>query len=244
MGGKVKVLLINASPRKYGSSTKLMAIAKRGVIDAGGVAEEIFLYDYNIKECMGCVSDDQRICRFPCIIRDDDFNKLGEKILESDGLIFISPIYWYGVPGRLKNLIDRMTSMENMIIHTGRSLLEGKVAGFIVTGNDSGSLLEIAYLMSVMNSMGIHIPPWALAYHHTQEDVLMDKQAVMDSYNVGYIVAKAAMKLRDVREWYRITINVEELKRIGADEAEKYLSQRIERYKYYKSVLGEEIDKK
>ncbi len=39
MNKEVKVLLINASPRKYGSSTKLMAIARRGVVDAGGVAE-------------------------------------------------------------------------------------------------------------------------------------------------------------------------------------------------------------
>lgn len=237
---KPRIIIINASPRKYGGSTKLAAIAEKGVLDAGGEPEKIFLYDYNIKECIGCVSDDQKVCRYPCIIRDDDFNMLAEKILGSDGFILVSPIYWYNVTGKLKNFIDRMTSMENMIVHTGRSLLEGKVAGFIVTGNDSGSLLAIAYLMAVMNSMGIHIPAWALAYHHTTDDVLNDDQAVRDSYNVGYIVTKAANMLRERKEWYNPNIDLEELKTVGLREANKYLQDKQVRHKFYEETLNKD----
>ncbi len=231
-----KIVLINGSPRKYGAVRKLLTIASKGVKDAGGEPVIIDLYDYNIKECMGCVSDDQRICRFPCIIDDDDFNRIGRIILDSQGLIIGSPIYWYGVSGKLKNLIDRMTSMENMIVHTGRSLLDGKVAGFIVSGNDSGSIMAIAYLMTVFNSMGIHIPPWALAYHHTPVDVLSDEQAVMDSYNVGYIVTKASLVLSNMGEWYKVIDKkyMDALREEAEREAEKYINQREKRYKYYK----------
>ncbi|ABN69315.1 NADPH-dependent FMN reductase [Staphylothermus marinus F1] len=236
----VNILIINASPRKYGDSTKLSAIAEKGVLDAGGKPEKIFLYDYNIKECMGCVSDDQKICRFPCIIRDDDFNMLGEKVLGSDGFIVVSPIYWYSVPGRLKNFIDRMTSMENMIVHIGRSLLEGKVAGFIVTGSDSGSLLEIAYLMVVMNSMGIHIPAWALAYHHSMEEVLNDEQAVRDSYNVGFIVTIAAKMLKERKQWYKSDVDIEELRKIASKSIEGYIEDKRLRLQFYRQALSRE----
>ena len=231
---KPKILLINGSPRKYGASTKLMAIAEKGILDAGGEAEEIFLYDYSIKECLGCVSDDQKVCRFPCIIDDDDFNKLGEKIIHSDGFIIISPIYWYTVSGKLKTFIDRLTSLENMIVHIGRSLLEGKVAGFIFTGNDSGSLLAIAHMMAVINSMGVHIPAWALAYHHTIEDVLEDEQAVRDSYNVGYIVTIAAKMLKERKEWYNPRVDIDELRKIAIEKAKIYESQKVERLKLFK----------
>ncbi|RLG84048.1 MAG: flavodoxin family protein [Thermoprotei archaeon] len=200
---KPKIILINGSPRKYGNVAKLLKIAEKGIIDAGGEAEVIHLCDYNIKPCMGCVSDDQKICKFPCII-DDDFNKIGEKILRAQGLIIGTPIYWYNVSGILKNFIDRLTSMENMIVHIGSSLLDGKVAGFIAVGNDSGSIEVLAQLMITLNSMGALIPPWAIAYHHTLEDVLEDKQAVLDSYNIGYNVVITAKSIVDIKKWYRV----------------------------------------
>ena len=234
-GGSARIMLIIGSPRKYGSSAKLAAIAEKGVVDGGGlVYDKVFLYDYNIKPCIGCVSDDQLACKFPCIVDDDDFNKIGEKILESDGFIIVSPIYWYGVTGVLKNFIDRMTSFENMIFHTGRSLLEGKVAGFIVAGNDSGGIHAIAYLMVTMNSMGVHIPAWALAYTHEREDVLRDEQVVRDAYNVGYIVARAANVLKSIREWYKPDINLDLLRKIALEEANKHIIQKTDRERIYK----------
>ncbi len=234
---RVKILLINGSPRKYGSTSKLMAIAEKGVLDAGGVVEKIHLYDYNVKPCIGCVSDDPRACRYPCIVEDDDFNTLAEKLLDSDGFIILSPIYWYSVSGVLKNFIDRMTSLENMIVHSGRSLLEGRVAGFIVVGNDSGGIHAIAYLMVTLNSMGVHIPPWALAYSHEKEDVLRDEQVVRDSYNVGYIVARAASLLRDTREWYQPSIDIRILGELALREVDKHIIQKTERMKMFKEVM-------
>lgn len=218
---KPRIILVNGSPRRYGAVYKLLKIAEKGVVDAGGEPRIIHLYEYNIKPCIGCVSDKHLVCRFPCIIRDDDFNKLGEVILSSDGIIFGTPIYWYSVSGVLKNFIDRMTSMENMIFHKGRSYLEGKVAGFIATGNDSGSIHVLAYMMITMNSMGIHVPAWAIAYHHTQDDVLDDEQAVRDSYNVGYNVAKAARILRETGAWYKADLDLGELARIARESAEQ-----------------------
>lgn len=232
----VKILLINGSPRKYGSSMLLLNVAEKGVLDAGGVVEKINIYDYSIKPCIGCVSDEQRVCRYPCIIEDDDYNMLAKKMLDSDGFIISTPVYWYSVSGVLKNFIDRLTSLENMIIHSGRSLLEGKVAGFIATGNDSGVIYTIGYLMTVFNSMGVHIPPWALAYS-VEKDVLEDEQAVMDSYNVGYIVARSAYLLRDQGRWYNPEIDLEGLRETAYKSIEQYFIQKMERDALFKKYL-------
>ncbi|MGB9724974.1 MAG: flavodoxin family protein [Nitrososphaeria archaeon] len=208
---KPKILLINASPRANGWSKKLLLAANHGVIDARGESEIVHLYEHNIKPCIGCVSNSTRECKFPCLIEDDDFNKLGEKILTAQGFIIATPLYWYMVSGQLKNLIDRLTSMENMIFHIKKSLLDGKVAGFIAVGNDSGSIMAISYLMVTFNSMGVLIPPWALSYHHSKKDVLDNREAILSAYNVGYNVVKAARRIYDITKWYKANVNIEKI---------------------------------
>jgi len=102
---KPRVLICIASPRKYGVVAQLSQIAIRGVLDAGGEVEVVYLYDYQIKPCLGCVSDSVKYCKFPCIISDDDFNKLAEQLIRSDGLILATPAYWYAPSGQLKTLL-------------------------------------------------------------------------------------------------------------------------------------------
>lgn len=215
IGKMPSVLVMIGSPRKYGSSTQLAYVAVKGVEDAGGKAEVLHLYDYDIEPCIGCVSDNVKYCKFPCVL-DDDFNEIGKKIIESDGIILVTPVYWYAPSGTLKNLIDRLTSMENMVFHGGRSLLEGKVASFIATGLDSGTSMTIAYLMLVLNSMGALIAPWSMAYSH-MDDVTKDEKALRDAYNVGYLVVETikAMKSYGKPIGYNEDVDVKELTEIA-----------------------------
>jgi multimeric flavodoxin WrbA len=202
MGSAVSVLGIHASPRKYGETYKLLRVALEAAREEGAKVSLIHLYDYRIQPCLGCVSDSTRACRFPCVVDDDDFNPIGEVMLRHDAYIIATPVYWYGVSGVLKNFLDRLTSMENMIYHTGRSLLEGKVAGFIAVGNDTGAILAIAWLMVTLNSMGVHVPAWALAYHESREPVEANEAALLDAANLGRVVVKAAKLLKAEGAWY------------------------------------------
>lgn len=185
------IVLVNASERKYGNSSQLLYLAAEGIHDGGGDYDIIYLSDYIIKPCIGCASDDERLCKYPCLIEDDGFNKLAAKLIDSHGFIVATPVYWYAPNGILKNFIDRLTSLENMIDHVGKSLLEGKVAGFIAAGSDSGVMMAISYMAITFNSMGVHIVPWSMAYTHSS-DPTEDVQAMMDAYNVGLITAKTA----------------------------------------------------
>ncbi|RLE54843.1 MAG: flavodoxin family protein [Thermoprotei archaeon] len=199
----IKVLGINASPRKYGNTAKLLEIALKAAKYEGADVERVDLYDYRIEPCIGCLCDDERCCRYPCVI-DDDMRILLDKVLSSDALIIATPIYWYGPSGVLKNFIDRLTCLEHMIFIEGKCWAEGKVAGFIAVGNDTGAIQVIAYMMSVLNSFGIAIPPWALAYYTKSGDVLSDERALLDAANVGrtVVLTARALKSLDVKQWY------------------------------------------
>ncbi|WP_456434513.1 flavodoxin family protein [Thermosulfuriphilus sp.] len=180
-----KILGILGSPRPYGDTQLLLRLALEAARYEGCQTELIWLYDGEIKPCAGCVSDDVRSCRFPCIF--EDFGKeVLLKIREADGLILASPIYWYNVSGPMKNLLDRMTSLENMAHIEGYSYLEGKVASAIAVGKDTGAMMTISFLLTTLNSMGAIIPPWAMAYSQAPE-VLKDDEALMDAMNIGLL---------------------------------------------------------
>ncbi|GAG64044.1 unnamed protein product, partial [marine sediment metagenome] len=63
----------------------------KGVKEAGGVIENIFLIKKEIKPCLGCFD-----CWFKtpgkCII-EDDMDELLSKFLSSDIVVFATPIY-------------------------------------------------------------------------------------------------------------------------------------------------------
>jgi multimeric flavodoxin WrbA len=210
----VKVLGINGSPRPYGNSFQALKLALRAAELEGAEVELVNLYEYEIKPCLGCVSDDIKACVYPCPI-NDDMVKLYPKVIECDALIISSPIYWFGVSGLLKNFLDRLTVLENMIYVDGRSWLDGKVVGFIAVGNDEGAVALISNLMAVTNSFGMVIPPWALAYYVGEGNALEDPKLLLDSANVGRIVTLMAQVLKGLRKpptvWYRADDHYREL---------------------------------
>ncbi len=202
----IKVLGINGSPRAYGNALRALRLALELARYEGADVELINLYDYEIRPCLGCVSDDIMACTYPCPI-SDDMVKLYPKVIDADGIIISSPIYWFGVSGHLKNFIDRLTVLENMIYVDGRSWLDGKVAGLIAVGSDEGATALISNLMAVVNSLGMVIPPWALAYYVGEGNALDDTKLLLDAANVGRIVAIMVQVLKGLRKapnvWYR-----------------------------------------
>lgn len=202
----IEVLVVSASPRPYGYTRAIARFVARVAQELENInAIVIDVYDLDIKPCQGCVSDNVKLCASPCPIRDamEEVYRLVERC---HGLVFVSPIYWYSVPGPLKTFIDRLTLFENAIFVEGRSRLEGKVAGFIAIGNDTGAIALIQNLMVVANSMGMAVPPWALAYHHSEESPFRNEKLLLDAANVIHCVALMIRALRgevQPRTWYR-----------------------------------------
>ena len=227
----LRILGVNGSPRKYGNTFKLLSVALKFAEEEGAESEIVHLYDYDIRPCMGCLCDKQEACRYPCVI-EDDMRTLYEKVLGSDGIIIATPIYWYSPPSIVKAFIDRLTAFENMIFIDGRSWLEGKVAGVIAVGNDSGSIQVVSLLYSILNSMGLHIPPWALAYYHSTGDALDSWSSVLDAANVGRAVYLACAGERP-KEWYlasgiegRLRTIIERVRREAEEQFKRQYSER------------------
>ncbi|NHV06656.1 MAG: flavodoxin family protein [Thaumarchaeota archaeon] len=207
----IKILLFNGSPRSYGLTYTLLNFALKGVSSVGAESKLFNLYDLELRPCLGCLSDNQNSCRYPCVI-DDDMQKIYNEILSSNGIIVATPIYWFAPSGTVKNFIDRLTVFENMIFISGRSLVEGKVAGVIAVGNDGGAVQTISAIVSALISMGFTVPPFGFCYHTRDEEP--SENTLRDAFNVGRNVALLAKVLdKNESSWYDVK-TVEELSAI------------------------------
>ncbi len=191
----IKVLGILGSPRPFGGSGQLLRCALEAARREGALTELVKVYDGEIKPCQGCIQDEEPNCRFPCIFEDYG-REILVKINEADALIIGTPVYWYAPSGLLKNLIDRMTCLENMVAYGEPSYMEGKVIGVITVGADAGLTLAGSYLLTVLNAMGAVVPPWAHAYSRQADQALFDDRAVMDAINVGLLATGLAFRLK------------------------------------------------
>ena len=100
---KKKVLALSTSPRRGGNSELLADAFLAGAAETGHETEKICLYDKDIKFCRGCLAC-QKTKR--CVIRDD-VEEILEKMCRADVLVFATPIYFYGMSGQMKTLLDR-----------------------------------------------------------------------------------------------------------------------------------------
>ncbi|HYZ66354.1 MAG TPA: flavodoxin family protein [Mycobacterium sp.] len=103
----MKTLVISASTREDGNSHILARAAIDGARAAGHDVEQVFLDEYvqrMLDNCRRC----RRIEDGSCALDDRYEELLIDHMLPADGIIFAMPLYFYGMPGRLKTVFDRL----------------------------------------------------------------------------------------------------------------------------------------
>ncbi len=97
------VLGIYGSPRKRGNTDLMLDAFLDGAKEAGSEVRRIYVRDMDIGGCLACGHCDKA---GTCIQKDAmaDVYPLME---EADRIAVASPIYFYGVTGQLKLLVDR-----------------------------------------------------------------------------------------------------------------------------------------
>ena len=108
---KMKIVVLEGSPNKNGSSNLLASEFIRGTKEAGHSIQVIDAAHGDIHPCTGCI-----YCGYegPCV-QKDDVSQIRQAILEADMLVFVTPLYYYGMSAQLKTLIDRFCAFNSSI---------------------------------------------------------------------------------------------------------------------------------
>ena len=103
----MKVLGIYGSPRQGGNSDLLLDKALEGAAAAGAEIEKIYVRDLQISGCQECGGCDQT---GSCVV-PDDMKKVYPLLWDAEIIFLSSPIFFYGIPGQAKALIDRSQAL-------------------------------------------------------------------------------------------------------------------------------------
>jgi multimeric flavodoxin WrbA len=101
-----RVLAIQASPRGRGGATeKVFAPLISGIQATGAAVAMLYLAEQDIRPCSGCFAC-WKVTDGRCVIEDDMADVLA-RVPDYDLLVIALPLYVDGVPGILKNFLDR-----------------------------------------------------------------------------------------------------------------------------------------
>ena len=144
---------LKASPET--SNTEGLTKVVLDALEAHGVeCELVRLADHDIAP--GVVSE--------AVHEGDEWPALHEKLLAADIVVLATPT-WLGQPSSIvKRAIERMDAMLSETTDDGVPVAYGKVAGFVVTGNEDGAHHCISEMAGAMIDIGFTVPGQAWTY--------------------------------------------------------------------------------
>jgi len=107
----MKITILMGSPNKKGSTRILVDEFVKGADEAGHICNVIDVCHADINPCTGCVA-----CGYegPCVHKDDN-SVIREELLDSDMVVFATPLYYYGMSAQLKTVVDRFCAYNSSL---------------------------------------------------------------------------------------------------------------------------------
>lgn len=136
----MKIIGINASPRKRGNTQTLVEAVLEGAAQKGAQTGLVALRELNINGCLGCEGCKQHPGK---CVQKDDLTPLMQEMTTCDAIVMGTPVYWFQVAAQFKILVDRLYSFMETIVNpeTGEETFRcafprGRKFVFIVSRGD------------------------------------------------------------------------------------------------------------
>ena len=190
----MKVVSFNGSARKDGN-TALLIRRVLEVLEAEGLETELIqLAGEHISGCNAC-----RTCfstkNHRCVIEDDNVNAYIQKMMEADGVILGSPVYFSMMSPELKALIDR----AGYVALANDYLFKRKVGAAVVAVRRAGAIptFDAINHFFLINQMIIPASTyWNVGFGRKKEDVASDEEGLKTMENLGTNMAWLIKKLK------------------------------------------------
>lgn len=105
----MKVIGINASPRKNANTQTLVSAMLSGAAGKGAQTRLVNLRELDINGCKGCEGCKAHVGK---CVQKDDLTPLLQEMTAYDAVVLGTPVYWYHVTAQFKMLVDRLYSFS------------------------------------------------------------------------------------------------------------------------------------
>ena len=142
MENKLKVLMLNGSPRKNGNIALAFQEMEQVFRDSGVEVDSILIGRENVRGCIACET-----CRKngKCVF-DDIVNDLAVRFREADGLVVGSPVYYGSANGTLMSALQRLfysTSFDKSL-KVGASVVSARRSGCTATFDELNKFFTLS----------------------------------------------------------------------------------------------------
>jgi multimeric flavodoxin WrbA len=178
LGKKMKVLLINGSPKVHGCTyTALEEIA--GELQKQGIDTEIFhVGNKPIRGCIGC-----GVCRSlsgKCTFDDDTVNVALLKAKEADGFIFGSPVHYAAPSGQITSFLDRF-----FYAGSGYQYKPGAVIVSCRRGGSTAAFDQLNKYLTISSMPVVSSQYWNMVHGNNPEEVRQDLEGMQTMRTLG-----------------------------------------------------------
>lgn len=204
----MKVLLINGSPHAQGCTYTALSEVAKTLGEEGIDTEIVHIGHKDICGCIGCYKC-KELGR--CVFDKDVVNELSRKFAEADGLVVGSPVYFAGMNGTLKSLLDRLffSAPFSKRFKVGAAVVSARRMGTTSTLDE----LNKYFLHGEMPVASSRY--WNAVHGNTPEEVMKDEEGLQTMRYLGRNMAFLIRAIRSERE--RTGLPAEEPKRIATN---------------------------
>jgi multimeric flavodoxin WrbA len=115
---------------------------------------------------------------------DDDYHDVITQVMDHDILFFVTPLYWYGMSGAMKDFIDRWSHSLRDTRYDFKASMKGKTAYVVITGGDRARIKGLPLVQQfhyIFDFMSMHFGGYLIGEGNKPGDVLGDKRAMQDA---------------------------------------------------------------
>jgi multimeric flavodoxin WrbA len=198
----VKILGIVGSPRRGGNTETLITQMLTSAKSEGVETEVLRLSDYHLEPCDGYWT-----CReTKACVKDDDIEQLFAAMVEADGVVIGSPVYFATLPSQVKIFIDRVAALDNArghrSLHGSFGNFVNKVGGAITVARRTGMVNTWMQIMLFLVRSGMIISSGgrAICVGREMGDVVQDREGMDAVKLLGRRIAQIAKMTEPLRE--------------------------------------------
>jgi multimeric flavodoxin WrbA len=91
--------------------------------------------------------------------KGDEWPGILKKILAADIIVFATPIWWGNQSSLMQRTFERLDEIHNELLDTGKSRLNNKVGGIVITGEEDGEQHITGNISNFLLNIGVTLPP-------------------------------------------------------------------------------------
>ncbi len=173
----MKVLLINGSPHKNGTTFAALSEVSMTLNQEGVETEIIQIGHLAIRGCVGCYA----CTKLGKCVFDDEVNEIAKKFKEADGFVVGSPVHYAAPSGAVVSFLDRL-------FYSGRFDKRDKVGAAVVCARRGGCTAAFDVLNKYFTISGMPVATstyWNQVHGANAEDAALDEEGMLCMRNLA-----------------------------------------------------------